>query len=304
MQPEEMKQGNLQPMNTTTLGSNQRFASSTPLGLSNPPASTMHLGLSNPPASTMHLGLSNPPASTMHLGLAQVSNSKWSGTYPWKDSTDTTQSINIFKNILDPRRIFFDPSYADKKQKQQQNGDETPSTVFDEERPSTVFDEDTPAPIEAIDIPLPPDDSVIPEQIKIPKPRVKTKQQNVPLTPKVHIPSMGQSASKTDPWTTPKRMGRSIYDAIETHGNFGLVDTGETHNGYTLLTVHVPKRNRGYSIDLRTGEEIHANSIIQGRAMAAVLSVGFITRSKYYSPGQRISTCCIGVPTEQWTSFV
>ena len=284
MQPEEMEQGNLQPMNTTTLGSNQRFASSAPLGLSNPPAYTMHLGLAQV-----------SPASTMHLGLAQVSNSKWSGTYPWKDSTDTTQSINIFKNILDPRRIFFDPSYADKKQKQQQNGDETPSTVFDE---------DTPAPIEDIDIPLPPEDSVIPEQIKIPKPKVKTKKQNVSLTPKVHIPSMGQSTSKTDPWTTPKRMGRSIYDAIETHGNFGLVDTGETHNGYTLLTVHVPKRNRGYSIDLRTGEEIHANSIIQGRAMAAVLSVGFITRSKYYSPGQRISTCCIGVPTEQWTSFV
>ena len=101
-----------------------------------------------------------------------------------------------------------------------------------------------------------------------------------------------------------RRLGRSVYDAMQTHGHFGLVDGGETlSGGVRRVVVHVPKRNRGYALDLRPGEVVHANSA-RGTQARGRLDVLFVSRHKYVSPGHAVTSCVIGVPEEQWSVFV
>lgn len=101
-----------------------------------------------------------------------------------------------------------------------------------------------------------------------------------------------------------RRLGRSAYDAMQTHGHFGLVDGGETMaGGVRRLVAHVPKRNRGYALDIRQGEVIYANSA-RGLPVRGRLEVVFVSRHKYVSPGHAVTSCVIGVPEHQWSRFM
>jgi hypothetical protein len=102
----------------------------------------------------------------------------------------------------------------------------------------------------------------------------------------------------------PRRLGRSVYDAMQTHGHFGLVDGGETlAGGVRRIVVHVPKRNRGYALDLKPGEVIYANSA-RGRPVRGRLDVVFVSRHKYVPPGHAVTSCVIGVSEGQWARFL
>ena len=109
---------------------------------------------------------------------------------------------------------------------------------------------------------------------------------------------MGSSASPPK-----KRLGRSIYDAVQTHGHFGMVDSGDPAcNGVRRVVCHVPKRSRGYILDIKPGEVIYANSG-RGKPVGGRLDVKFVTRHQYFAPGRAVTSCVIGVPEEQWRRF-
>jgi hypothetical protein len=98
----------------------------------------------------------------------------------------------------------------------------------------------------------------------------------------------------------PRRLGRSVYDAEESLGHFGLVDTGEVAGGVRSLVAHVPRRSRGYQLDLRPGDVVHANSARGTHAVGGRLSVVYVTRHKYFAPGRAVTSCVLGVPDHQW----
>lgn len=101
----------------------------------------------------------------------------------------------------------------------------------------------------------------------------------------------------------PRRLGRSIYDAVQTHGHFGLVDGGETlGGGIRRVIVHVPKRSRGYALDIKQGDVIYANSA-KGKDVRGVLNVAFVSRNKYTPPGHAVSSCVIGIAEHEWERF-
>jgi hypothetical protein len=94
-----------------------------------------------------------------------------------------------------------------------------------------------------------------------------------------------------------RRIGPSAYTAMEIHGFFGLIDDGSDSIGRVLI-VHVPKWIRGYFMDINDGDVIHAVNVTgKGGGVLRVLATG---RHRYYSPGQRVTTCTVCVPEEQW----
>lgn len=106
------------------------------------------------------------------------------------------------------------------------------------------------------------------------------------------------------PRQEPRRLGRSVYDAVQTHGHFGLVDGGETMaGGVRRIVVHVPKRSRGYALDIKQGEVIYANSA-RGKPVGGRLDVLYVSRHRYVPPGHAVTSCVIGVPEHQWSRFV
>ena len=100
-----------------------------------------------------------------------------------------------------------------------------------------------------------------------------------------------------------KRLGRSVYDAVQTHGHFGMVDTGESSCGIRRVVCHVPKNSRGYMLDIKPGEVIHANSG-RGKPIGGKLDVHYVTRHQYFAPGRKVTSCAIGVPEYQWQRFI
>ena len=101
----------------------------------------------------------------------------------------------------------------------------------------------------------------------------------------------------------PRRMGRNAYDAVETHGSYGLIDTGEVRQSICELVAHVPKRCRGSFLSLHPGDSIQVNSA-RGRPVGGRLDIVYVTPHKYYSPGRAVTSCRIGVPESQWKRFV
>jgi hypothetical protein len=97
-------------------------------------------------------------------------------------------------------------------------------------------------------------------------------------------------------------MGRSAYDAVETHGSFGLIDTGQVRQSLRELIAHVPKRCRGSFLNFRPGDTIQANSA-RGRPVGGRLDVVYVTPHKYYQPGRAVTSCRLGVPDSQWERF-
>lgn len=117
-------------------------------------------------------------------------------------------------------------------------------------------------------------------------------------------PKKEEIAQRFDASPPKRRLGRSLYDAVQTHGHFGMVDSGDPScNGVRSVVCHVPKRSRGYILDIKQGEVIHANSG-RGKAIGGRLDVQFVTRHQYFAPGRVVTSCVIGVPDWQWVRFV
>ena len=95
----------------------------------------------------------------------------------------------------------------------------------------------------------------------------------------------------------------SNYSAIEINGLFGLVDDGLCEYG-RMLIAHIPpkiqKNFEGYFMDIKDGDRIR----IKGLKSTGVVTVLTTGRHRYYSPGQKITTCTICVPEEQWLQCV
>jgi hypothetical protein len=143
------------------------------------------------------------------------------------------------------------------------------------------------------------------EPVRLP-PRLHLYEDLAPYQPPAEPDeaSPRQAARAAEQRDRPRRLGRSVYDAVQTHGHFGLVDGGETlGGGVRRVVVHVPKRSRGYALDLRPGEVIYANSA-RGTQARGRLDVLFVSRYKYVPPGHAVTSCVIGVAEEQWRRFM
>ena len=94
-----------------------------------------------------------------------------------------------------------------------------------------------------------------------------------------------------------RRITPSCYSAMEIHGSFGLVDDGPCSSG-RMLIVHQPSWVRGGFLDIRDGDDIHVWHV--SGTVGGVLRVLSTGRHRYYSPGQKVTTCTVCVPEEQW----
>lgn len=122
-------------------------------------------------------------------------------------------------------------------------------------------------------------------------------------TKKKRAEASSSSSSSSKP---VRRLGRSQYSAMETHGNFGLVDTGEVVRGSRMITLHIPTRsNPTYSFDVKPGDVIHINGITREmKGKRAVLNVDFVACRQYFAPGRKVTSCTIAVPDYQWVYFM
>ena len=94
-----------------------------------------------------------------------------------------------------------------------------------------------------------------------------------------------------------RRITPSCYNAMEIHGFFGLVDDGSCSSG-RMLIVHQPSWVRGGFLDIKDGDDIHVWHV--SGSTGGVLRVLSTGRHRYYSPGQKVTTCTVCVPEEQW----
>lgn len=183
-------------------------------------------------------------------------------------------------------------------------------TPFGKQRP---FPE-PPAPFQQDPVPDAPPVRPGPEPATLePEPEQALQKPEPParLPPRLHLyedlpydPGELPSAAAPRQRQEPRRLGRSVYDALETHGHYGLVDGGETlGGGVRRVVVHVPKRNRGYALDIKQGDAIYANSA-RGTQARGRLDVVFVSRHKYVPPGHAVTSCVVGVPEYQWRRFV
>lgn len=130
-------------------------------------------------------------------------------------------------------------------------------------------------------------------------------EDGVKLRPSHPIPKSSQPSRVSKPpvygGDNRLRVCPSNYTAMEIRGYFGLIDDGSASQG-RMLIVHVPSWVRGYFLDIRDGDDIHA-AHVNGR-VGGVLRVLAVGRHKYYSPGHKVSTCTVCVPEGQWERFL
>ena len=101
-----------------------------------------------------------------------------------------------------------------------------------------------------------------------------------------------------------KHLGRSQYHAVETHGYYGFIDTGLVDDhGYRQLQVHLPRNSSGLLSDLEPGLSLSINSCFDTKIRTSI-SVGYIAPLKYVRPGNKCTSCLMGVPDEDWNNFM
>jgi hypothetical protein len=111
------------------------------------------------------------------------------------------------------------------------------------------------------------------------------------------LPALPEAPEMDEEEKRVRRITPSCYNAMEIHGFFGLVDDGPCSSG-RMLIVHQPSWVRGQFLDIKDGDEIHVWHVAgKSGGVLRVLSTG---RHRYYSPGQRVTTCTVCVPEEQW----
>ena len=94
------------------------------------------------------------------------------------------------------------------------------------------------------------------------------------------------------------------YAAVEARlERYGLIDMGRSSGGNQALVVHVRKRNRE-PLEVLNG--IRQGCVLRARRRGrdADLRVRFVTPARYYSPGSKITTLCIGVDQSDWQSLI
>ena len=140
--------------------------------------------------------------------------------------------------------------------------------------------------------PLPAD--ALPEQLRIEP------------SPRPHIePSVADSDASSERSVDHalQRIHRLIhrrkfpYDAMQSHGLFGLTLVDRTLAGACVLLLHVPRCNKRYFIDVKMGDQLQT---ITSGMEHMYLDVLFVTPDRYYAPGRRVTTMLLGVPDGQW----
>jgi hypothetical protein len=133
----------------------------------------------------------------------------------------------------------------------------------------------------------------------------------------VHEPSMRDVTEAVAPPFTISRQGgnnvkrtlalrKTNYAALDADGTFGVIDTGESQDGWRVVIIHHLPRSalsrtpRNY---IREGEVIQLKSVRKS-FLYAHIDVGFITPHRYYRPGNQISCYRIGVRESQWLELI
>jgi len=94
--------------------------------------------------------------------------------------------------------------------------------------------------------------------------------------------------------TATKKICSSKYDALQIHGYFGLIHDGVGWCGEDILIVHTPSRqSKDHMLSIKEGDEIYIVRLKE--KTNNILTVRYVTRYKYYSPGVAVSTVQIGV---------
>ena len=111
-----------------------------------------------------------------------------------------------------------------------------------------------------------------------------------------------QSTKETE---TPKksRIGRSMYVATANNGTLGIIDKKTSVGGHSILLVHVPKKIKDFTLDLKVGECLTVRGLTRS-SVQEPLCIMFVGRSQYFPPGKKVSSCVVGVDTAAWDRFM
>jgi hypothetical protein len=99
------------------------------------------------------------------------------------------------------------------------------------------------------------------------------------------------------------------YSAVEAvTGGYGLIDRGSQEVGLQTLIMHTPKSRRKQEglpdgVGVRPGSILKVSSTSKGGG-TGLLRVRFVTPTRYYSPGTRITTVSIGVDAADWQDLM
>lgn len=93
---------------------------------------------------------------------------------------------------------------------------------------------------------------------------------------------------------TPKKITPANYDAVETHGFYGLIHVGKGVYSEDNFIVHTCSRiDKSHMLSLQPGDSVQV--INQHTRQPEKLTIRYVTRSKYFSPGVPVSSMQIGV---------
>jgi hypothetical protein len=112
-----------------------------------------------------------------------------------------------------------------------------------------------------------------------------------------------------DSVAAPEDEGRLVslknYAAVEAGtGRYGLIDRGVHETGIQTLLMHTPRRrDTEQEPDVRPGSILRVSSTAKGGS-SGPLRVRFTTPARYYSPGTRVTTLCIGVDAADWEELM
>jgi hypothetical protein len=93
-----------------------------------------------------------------------------------------------------------------------------------------------------------------------------------------------------------------MYIATANNGRFGIIDRNQTTRGLSELLVHEPRNPQKVNISFRLGETLILQGLGQGSPSVPVC-IEFVSASKYFSPGARVSSCVIGIDQNDWENF-
>ena len=99
------------------------------------------------------------------------------------------------------------------------------------------------------------------------------------------------------------RIGRSMYVATANNGTLGIIDKKTSVGGHSILLVHVPKKTKDFTLDLKVGECLTVRGLSRS-SVQEPLCIMFVGRSQYFPPGKKVSSCVVGVDTAAWDSFI
>lgn len=92
----------------------------------------------------------------------------------------------------------------------------------------------------------------------------------------------------------PREITPRNYDAIQIHGHFGLIDVGTGPYKERVLIVHTPKNlDKSHMLSLREGDPI--NLVYIKRMAKGAVRIRYITRERYFAPGNPVTSIKIGV---------